>query len=317
VTAALEAAGAVRRGVHEAAAAGLLGDPLTAEVALALPAARTMTAVRLLTHQRGAGVGRWAEEWRAWLAAAPRGAGDLWPLHTTAQWLLARSAALRRLLDPPRVAIVGAPNAGKSTLANALLGRMVSIASDVPGTTRDWVEAPVHLAGANGIEVAVTLVDTAGVRATTDPLERESIRRTEAQARAADVVVVVVDATRPWSVGEWDRLTGDDQPVVVVLNKWDLVTAGEARGADEAGVVHLSALRQTGLEGLMTAVLGQLDLADVHPEEPFVFSARQRALVEELAVARDPETCGALLGGLAGRAAADPLPPAPRDTMPA
>ncbi|MEF8762024.1 GTPase, partial [Stenotrophomonas sp. A3_2] len=95
----------------------------------------------------------------------------------------AREMARRgeRLRDGMTVAILGAPNVGKSTLLNALAGRDVAIVSDRPGTTRDAVEARLEVAG-----VPITLVDTAGIRTTDDPLEAEGVRRAHAKAGDAD-----------------------------------------------------------------------------------------------------------------------------------
>ena len=88
------------------------------------------------------------------------------------------------LLHPPRVAIVGRPNVGKSTLANQLFARERSITADLPGTTRDWVG---ELADVNGL--AVMLVDTPGLRDAADPIERAAIAGARGQIAAADLVV--------------------------------------------------------------------------------------------------------------------------------
>jgi tRNA U34 5-carboxymethylaminomethyl modifying GTPase MnmE/TrmE len=102
------------------------------------------------------------------------------------------SAALCRLLNPPRVAIVGSANVGKSTLANQLFGSDRSITADLPGTTRDWVG---ELANINGLPVM--LVDTPGIRQTSDEIEHAAIRASGKQIEQADLIVLVIDATRP------------------------------------------------------------------------------------------------------------------------
>lgn len=99
-----------------------------------------------------------------------------------------RSAAAHRALHGIRIALIGPPNAGKSTLANTLIGRQRVITSDTPGTTRDWVEETALLDG-----WPVTLTDTAGARPSDDPLEAEAIARGLSQAHAADVVLCVFD----------------------------------------------------------------------------------------------------------------------------
>jgi tRNA modification GTPase len=126
-------------------------------------------------------------------------------------------------------AITGAPNVGKSTLINALAERDVAIVSAIPGTTRDALEARVVLAG-----VPVTLVDTAGLRETTDSIEAEGVRRAIARAEDADLVMTVVEAGSP---------AGDAHASLLIANKADLglpcpegalrVSAKTGQGMDE------------------------------------------------------------------------------------
>jgi len=100
--------------------------------------------------------------------------------------------ALWRILHPPRVAIVGAPNVGKSTLANQLFARNRSIVADLPGTTRDWVGELTDIDG-----LVVMLVDTPGVRATSDPIEAKSLETSRVEIGRADLVIQVLDASQP------------------------------------------------------------------------------------------------------------------------
>src|SRR6202012_2462922 len=94
-----------------------------------------------------------------------------------------------RLREGLVFAVTGRPNVGKSSLINALAGRDVAIVSATPGTTRDALEARVVLGG-----VPVTLVDTAGLRDTEDPIEAEGVRRAHARAADADLVIDLVEA---------------------------------------------------------------------------------------------------------------------------
>ncbi len=125
------------------------------------------------------------------------------------------------------VAIIGAPNAGKSTLLNALAGRDAAIVTAIPGTTRDVVEARLVLDG-----FLVILADTAGLRATDDPVEREGVRRAEARAADADLRVLVVDAADPAPVADALTLGPDD---VLLLNKVDQAGPRRDRDAARAG----------------------------------------------------------------------------------
>jgi tRNA modification GTPase len=97
-----------------------------------------------------------------------------------------------RVRDGYRIALIGAPNAGKSTLLNALARRDAAIVTDQPGTTRDVIEVPLELAGYKAI-----VADTAGLRETSDAVEAEGVRRAGAAARAADLRVWLVDGTAP------------------------------------------------------------------------------------------------------------------------
>lgn len=100
------------------------------------------------------------------------------------------SAVLNRLIDPPLVVAIGAANIGKSTLANLLAGRTVSIVADEPGTTRDHVGVLVDMAG-----LVVRYVDTPGIRAAADPVEQEAASLADALAGSADLILACGDAT--------------------------------------------------------------------------------------------------------------------------
>jgi tRNA modification GTPase len=135
--------------------------------------------------------------------------------------LLAESRRGRLLREGITVAIAGRPNVGKSTLFNRLAGVERAIVTAVPGTTRDLITEAVMLSG-----VRMTLVDTAGVRSTTDLVEREGVLRAEKAIAAADVVVVVLDASAPLTEADRDLLEATAaRPSVIVANKCDLAQA--------------------------------------------------------------------------------------------
>ena len=162
------------------------------EVAAWLPRATTAAGLRMLLHQPA-----------AWANSASVDAAALLEDHT-----------LRRLLTPARVALVGAANVGKSTLANRLGGRDRSLVADAPGTTRDWVGHVAELGG-----LPVILVDTPGRRATDDAVEAAAISLSAAEEARADLVVLVLDATRP------DDAPAGFESALVVANKTDLSPA--------------------------------------------------------------------------------------------
>ena len=146
------------------------------------------------------------------------------------------AATLRSLTDSFRtgnairhgvpVAIIGAPNAGKSTLLNALLGEERAIVSEVQGTTRDTVEDTLVLDG-----VLFRLIDTAGLRKTDDRLEQMGIDRSRAAAERAQIIIEVIDATAPVLSDEWQN----DKRVLRVWNKCDVAAGGDG--------LHISARR--------------------------------------------------------------------------
>jgi len=148
--------------------------------------------------------------------------------------LLADSKRGRLLREGITVAIAGRPNVGKSTLFNRLTGVERAIVTEVPGTTRDLLTEAVTLLGAR-----VTLVDTAGMRTTKDPVEREGVARAEKAIAAADVVLVVLDSSTP--LADDDRRLLEvtaRRPRLVVVNKCDMAATW---GRDE--------LRATGPDG--------------------------------------------------------------------
>lgn len=130
------------------------------------------------------------------------------------------------------VAIIGATNAGKSTLLNALVGEERAIVSDVHGTTRDTVEDTIVING-----VLFRLIDTAGLRETQDAVEAVGIVRSRRAAERALIIVHVIDGTRPAAAPEW---LPADKTVLTVYNKSDLCE-GDATG--EPGALHISAKR--------------------------------------------------------------------------
>ena len=141
---------------------------------------------------------------------------------------LRRDGELGRLVrEGLHVAIVGPPNAGKSSLLNALLGTERAIVSEIPGTTRDTIEETIAIGG-----VPVRLVDTAGIRAHTDRLEAAGIERTRRALAGARIALVVIDGSEPLSVDALrllEQTAGSER--IVFFNKSDL----GVRGASEYG----------------------------------------------------------------------------------
>ena len=154
---------------------------------------------------------------------------------------LAEAPRGERLRDGLMVAIIGAPNAGKSSLLNALVGREAAIVSARAGTTRDVVEARLTLAG-----VPVTLADTAGLREAVDEIEAEGVRRARRRAEEADLVLAVFAADQ---APDAETLAAMPADAVVVVNKADLAAPEWTQHA-LAGALAISALSGLGLDTL-------------------------------------------------------------------
>jgi tRNA modification GTPase len=206
----------------------------------------------------------------------------------TVDELLAGSARGRVLAQGARVAILGRPNVGKSSLLNALLGDERAIVTPIAGTTRDTVEERTILGG-----VAVHLVDTAGLTETDDPIERIGVQRSRSAAREADLLLLIIDSSAgvtrdDCDVAEELRASRaenaadslDATPLIVVANKADLPSALRAGEADDlwpgAPVVSVSCVTHEGLEALAETV-GRLALGgELHAADVAVSNARHQ-----------------------------------------
>ena len=176
------------------------------------------------------------------------------------------------LRDGVELVLAGRPNVGKSTLLNALAGRETAIVTDIPGTTRDPVRERVLVDG-----VVFNLVDTAGLRNSSDAIERIGIERTRQAMASAQVLLLVMEDEDAWQPEDRELLAAAQATVVAVRNKIDRSgrTAGVRRyeGIDE---VSLCARSGDGLQQLRIAMLRAVQ--GEHVSETGIFSARQRHL---------------------------------------
>jgi tRNA modification GTPase len=193
-----------------------------------------------------------------------------------------------RLRDGLVVAIAGPPNAGKSTLLNRLARREAAIVSPYAGTTRDIIEVHLDLDG-----YPVTLLDTAGIRDSAEPVEQEGVRRARARAAAADLVLWVIDGSaggvaidgRPKNLG--------NAAIWVVLNKIDQASAGPCADAaphnniEHEFTISISALTGAGVDALATALSAYAKTYFAATESAVITRARHRHALEETVAALD------------------------------
>ena len=179
------------------------------------------------------------------------------------------------LRDGVRIALLGPPNAGKSSILNMLAGREAAIVSARAGTTRDVIEVAMHMQG-----VPVTLVDTAGLRAAGDDIEREGVKRAQFQAAQADIRIWV--RAPDTLAAETENQQGDDIDYGVenidltICNKADL---GPIDGFEDADGISLSTIDKTGEEALLAALLRLIAEKTGEGEAPIVTRERHRAIL--------------------------------------
>jgi tRNA modification GTPase len=191
-------------------------------------------------------------------------------------------AAGKLLRDGIKVAFVGRPNVGKSSLFNMLLGHGRAIVTKIPGTTRDTLTESL---GING--VPVLLIDTAGIRSSRDEIESMGVARARREAADADLLIVVVDGSE--SLREEDLLVmAEVGPArhIVALNKSDLPTFSTVSFTEEfaslpscSALVSVSAKNEAGLESLRAAILEPFANGSVHSEGLLITNARHHDLL--------------------------------------
>ena len=198
-------------------------------------------------------------------------------LHDEIANVLAAQGHSERLRDGLVVAIAGEPNVGKSTLMNQLARREVAIVSPHAGTTRDVIEVQLDLDG-----YPVTIIDTAGIRETDDPVEQEGVRRARARAEDADLVLWLVESGQAVDPETKRLLRNSEQdgsgPVWIIRNKIDLAGAG---GAAARGEFAVSAREGDGIPDLVQALVEFAAEFFGASEGAMVTRARQRELLSQ------------------------------------
>jgi len=189
-----------------------------------------------------------------------------------------------------RVAVLGRPNAGKSTLFNALAGSARAIVTEIPGTTRDTLEATIDVTG-----IPVTVVDTAGLRPTEDPVERIGVERARAEAEKADAILYVLDAAQGVAVADQEALEAmSGKRVLRVANKIDRAAPAQIAAAGDVALALCGLAPDAGerLRALLAREIGSR--VDTESSCEVLSSLRQRDLAERAraAAARAHESLG-------------------------
>lgn len=239
-------------------AAGVGGDTLQGDLWATLARCRTRRAVEFVITA-AAGLRDWADG-----LSPGKAGGDSNRLRTECESLLAGYESNRVLIEGVRVAVLGPPNAGKSTLANRLYARRSSLESPLPGTTRDWVEEPATFGG-----VPIHLLDTAGLGQPGQALEGEAVRRGLLRSEQADFRWFVVDlqARLPPQAHYWLAGQEGDRRTFLLVNKIDLPgrpgPLWSIPQGWEANTVGISARTGEGLELLEALFLERLELSPI------------------------------------------------------
>jgi len=251
-------------------AADTHADPLQAEAMVALAKATTERAAGVLLDQYHGALRARLNEILAALTA-----GDSATAAREIDRLLARASLGLHLTAPWKVVLAGPPNSGKSSLVNALVGYSRAIVHAAPGTTRDVLTAETSIDG-----WPVVLVDTAGLRESDHPVEAEGVRRAREQLAAADLVLLVFDASRRGADEDVHDAYGlGSRPTLVIRNKSDLLATPPGR---PEGLLT-SALTGQGIPGLLRALANRLLPDPPIPGEPMPWTRRQ---VDHLVSAR-------------------------------
>jgi tRNA modification GTPase len=172
------------------------------------------------------------------------------------QALLSSYRSARAYTEGVNVIITGKPNVGKSSLLNALTGKKKAIVTDIPGTTRDLITDTINIGG-----IPVNLMDTAGIREPQNAIEKEGIDRVWESLAQADVVIVMLDVSKP--LADEDKIIIDKNKsgnIIVAINKIDLPRALETKKIDklfppEARIMEISAKSGAGLEELKKTIM--------------------------------------------------------------
>ncbi len=194
--------------------------------------------------------------------------------------LLASADNGKVMTEGVKTVILGKPNAGKSSLMNVLIGEDRAIVTEIAGTTRDTLEENIYLHG-----ISLNVVDTAGIRETEDVVEKIGVTRARTAAESADLIIYVVDGSRPLDENDEEIMEFiRDKKAVVLLNKTDLdmvVTKEDLEKKSSHRVIPISAKEQIGVEDLEEAIKSMFYQGEIgFNDEVYITNIRQKEALE-------------------------------------
>ena len=184
------------------------------------------------------------------------------------------------LKDGVKTAIIGKPNAGKSSLLNSILNEDRAIVTEIEGTTRDTIEEFVNISG-----IPLKLIDTAGIREAKDEVERIGIEKSREIAENADLVIAIFDSTKEFSSEDREILEiAKNKKTIIILNKIDLETKVDENSTELAqfsgNIIKMSALTKEGLEDLYKKIEEMFNFNEINVDnEILITNLRQKNLI--------------------------------------
>jgi tRNA modification GTPase len=243
------------------------GDPITIQARIELAKATTPRSAAILLDQQHGALSSALQT-----VVSQIDSGQIGAAQTGIEKLLDYAAVGTHLAAPFRVAILGTPNAGKSSLLNALVGYRRALVYHAPGTTRDIVAAQTAIDG-----WPVELLDTAGLRSTDDPLERQGIAYAQTVAAEADLVILCVPRNQPWDEQQQALLASQDD-ALWVATKADLPRHPQARAIS----LETSVVTGIGIESLLAEVARRLVPTPPMPGAALPFTSDQVATLRRV-----------------------------------